>query len=55
MAELKELMSQDRDFLKTLVHQVVQDVLEAEMEETLGASKGQRTPGRLGGSVTRLL
>ena len=48
IAELKELMSQDQDFLKAIVHQVVQDVLEAEMDETLGACKGQRTEGRLG-------
>jgi putative transposase len=46
--ELKELMSQDQDFLKAIVHQVVQDVLEAEMDETVGARKGQRTEGRLG-------
>jgi putative transposase len=48
IAELKELMSQDQDFLKAIVHQVVQDVLEAEMDETVGARKGQRTEGRLG-------
>jgi putative transposase len=48
IAELKELMSQDRDFLKVIVHQVVQDVLEAEMDETVGARKGQRTESRVG-------
>jgi putative transposase len=41
-------MSQDRDFLKVLVQQVVQEVLEGEMDETVGARKGQRTEGRLG-------
>ena len=48
-AQLKELMSQDRDFLKVIAHQVVQDVLEAEMDETLGVCKGQRTESRAGG------
>jgi putative transposase len=48
IAELKEMMSQDQDFLKVIVHQVVQDVLEAEMDATVGAGKGQRTEGRLG-------
>jgi putative transposase len=48
ISELKELLSQDGDFLKVLVHQVVQDVLEAEMDETVGARKGERTEGRLG-------
>jgi putative transposase len=48
IAELKELISQDEDFLKTLVRQVIQDVLEAEMEETLGAAKGERIESRKG-------
>ncbi len=47
-AELKELMTHDPDFLKVLVQQVVQEVLEAEMEETVGARKGERTEGRRG-------
>ena len=48
IAELKALMSQDQDFLKAVVHQVVQEVLEGEMDETVGARKGQRTEERLG-------
>ena len=53
IAQLKELMSQDvigqdRDFLKVIVHQAVQDVLEAEMDETLGVRKGQRRESRAG-------
>jgi putative transposase len=48
VVELKEMMSQDPDFLKAIVHQVVQEVLEGEMDETVGARKGQRTEGRLG-------
>src|SRR5687768_15995011 len=46
--ELKELMSQDEDFLRPLVAMVVQEVLEVEMDEALGAGKGERTEGRLG-------
>ncbi len=44
----KELMSEDADFLKPLMREVVQQVLEAEMEEALGAQKSERTEGRLG-------
>jgi putative transposase len=46
--ELKELISDDGDFLRSLVQSVVQEVLEAEMEELLGAAKGQRTETRSG-------
>jgi putative transposase len=48
MGEWKELMSQNQDFLKVLVQQVVQEVLEGEMEETVGARKGERTEVRMG-------
>jgi transposase-like protein len=34
--ELKQALTQDRDFLKPLVQLVLQEVLEAEMEDTLG-------------------
>ena len=44
----KEALSQDEDFLRSLVGEVVQQVLEAEMNEALGAEKGERTPERLG-------
>lgn len=44
----KEVIEQDQDFLKALVAEVVQQVLEAEMEEALGAAKGERTPTRIG-------
>ena len=47
-AELKAILAQDGDFLKPLVQQVVQEILEAEMDETLGASKGERSSGRRG-------
>lgn len=54
----KELVSEDEDFLKSVVRAVVQEVLEAEMEEALQAGKGERTPSRLGyrsGYYTRSL
>ena len=44
----KELMSEGSDFLRPLVQEVVQQVLEAEMDEALGAEKGERTPNRQG-------
>jgi len=47
-AELKAILAQDGDFLKPLVQQVVQEILEAEMDETLGASKSERSSGRRG-------
>jgi transposase-like protein len=47
-AELKELMAGNADFLKPLVQQVVQDVLESEMEDLLQAAKHERSEGRTG-------
>ena len=44
----KELMAQDEDFLRPLIREVIQQVLEAEMEEVLGAEKSERTPNRQG-------
>ena len=46
--EVKGLLRQDRDFLKELVAEVIQETLEAEMNETLHAGKGERIQGRLG-------
>ena len=43
LREIKELMSGEEDFLRPLVGLVVQEVLEAEMSEALGAQKGERT------------
>lgn len=56
--ELKKVLGEQEDFLKPLVEKLVQEVLEAEMEESLAASKGERTPTRLGyrsGYYTRSL
>jgi Transposase, Mutator family len=48
LAEVKALLAADRDFLRPLVQVVLQELLEAEMTETLGAGKGERTPDRFG-------
>jgi putative transposase len=56
--EWKAVLVEDREFLRTLVQQAVQDILEGEMDETLGASKGERTESRMGyrsGSYRRSL
>ena len=45
---LKELLSGDKELMKTAVREALEDVLEAEMEEALGAVKGERTGERLG-------
>jgi transposase-like protein len=48
-AELvKGLLSEEEDFLRPLVQAVVQEVLEAEMTEALGAGKSERTGQRVG-------
>lgn len=55
---LKELFGEDKDSLKALLREVVQEVLEAEMSEALGAEKSERNPGRVGyrsGYYTRSL
>ena len=44
----KEALETDADFLKELVREVVQQVLEKEMDEVLQASKGERIESRLG-------
>ena len=58
----KEALLADREGLKELFRDVLQEVLEAEMTEAVGAEKSERTEGRLGyrsgyytrGLVTRL-
>jgi len=46
--ELRQLLAEDRDLLKGIVEQTVQQVLEADMEQTLQAGKSERTETRLG-------
>jgi transposase-like protein len=48
LAEIKGLLSTDKEFLKPIVRAILQEVLEAEMTEALGAGKGERAEGRLG-------
>ena len=48
IAELKELLTQDKDFLRPMLAEIVQQVLESEMDEAVGAQKGERTANRLG-------
>jgi putative transposase len=43
--DLKVLVGGDRDFLRELIRTTLQEVLEAEMTEALGAGKGERTAG----------
>lgn len=45
---LQEIFGGDRDGLKELLREVLQEVLEQEMTDTVGAEKGERSPGRLG-------
>src|SRR5689334_23683914 len=44
----KALLAADEDRLKGLLQAVLQEVLEAEMTEAVGAEKGVRTSARLG-------
>ena len=56
--DVKALVAEDEEFLRALVRTALQEVLETEMTEALGAAKGERTEGRLGyrsGYYTRLL
>ena len=46
--DLKALAGNDREFLRQLIRTTLQEVLEAEMTEVLGAAKGERTAGRNG-------
>lgn len=46
--DLKALLSEDRDFLLEVMRQALEQVLEAEMSEHLGALPGERSEGRQG-------
>ena len=46
--DLKALFSKENDGLKDILREVVQEVLEQEMTEAIGAGKSERSPGRLG-------
>jgi transposase-like protein len=46
--DLKALLAEQDDFLRPLIEAVVQQVLEAEMDEAVGAAKSERTTNRTG-------
>ena len=41
------MMAEESDFLRPMVRTVIQEFLEAEMAEAVGAEKGERVEGRL--------
>lgn len=45
---IKALIHEDEDLLRMLMKTALQEVLEAEMEEAVGAGKGERSPQRQG-------
>ncbi len=44
--DVKALLAEDEEFLRALVRTALQEVLEAEVTEALGAEKGERASGR---------
>jgi len=46
--DLKVLLKEDKDLLRELVNVAVQEILEAEMDETLGAGRYERSSARTG-------
>jgi|SRR5215210_4098566 len=48
IAPVKELLLSNPDGLREVVRAVMQEMLEAEMTDALGAGKGERTPERVG-------
>ena len=47
LIDVKELLQRDEDFLRAALQGLAQAALEAEMTETIGAAKGERTETRL--------
>src|SRR6476659_8503945 len=48
IAAVKDLLFENPDGLREVVRAVIQEMLEAEMTDALGAGKSERTPDRLG-------
>lgn len=48
IAAVKELMGANHDKLRAIVQDLLQEMLEGEMTEALGASKSERSDGRIG-------
>ena len=46
--DVKALSTADPDLVREIVRATLQEVLEAETTETIGAAKGERSPRRLG-------
>jgi transposase-like protein len=46
--DVKAVLAEDEEFLRALMRTALQEVLEAEMTEAVGAEKGERTAGRQG-------
>jgi putative transposase len=46
--EIKEQIERQEDYLRPMVELIVQETLEREMDETLGAQKGERSHYRVG-------
>jgi transposase-like protein len=46
--DVKALLAGDEEFLRALMRTALEEVLEVEMTEALGAEKSERTRGRLG-------
>lgn len=46
--QVEEILAQDGDLLRNIIQKVLQEILEVEMDQALGASKSQRTETRLG-------
>jgi transposase-like protein len=46
--DVKAVLAGDEAFIRTAVRAALQEVLEAEMTEAVGAGKGERTPSRVG-------
>src|ERR1700750_124941 len=55
VSAVKQLLASDKEFLKPLIQAAVQQTLEAEMTEALGAEKGERSEERLAWLSLRLL
>jgi putative transposase len=47
ISEIKAMIAEEGDFLGPVVRTVIQEFLEAEMAEAIGAQKGERVEGRL--------
>jgi putative transposase len=47
LIDVKELLGRDQDFVRAALEALLQAALEAEMTETIGAEKGERTETRL--------